>query len=296
MSGEPATRTGTLPPMSQAPLRVVSLESRRAEELQRLLQRHGCQGISAPSMREVPLADQHEAFAFGQELLRGEHEILVLLTGVGTRMLVDALSSRHPQGEVLTALGRLKLVCRGPKALAALKSLGLKPSLVAPEPNTWQDLVRLLDAELPVAGRKLAVQAYGKLNLPLLAALRERGADVRSVGIYAWELPVDTAPLSAAVDVLSRADADVVMFTAAQQLEHLFLIAERDGKADALAAALRSQVVCASIGPIMSEALAARGLPIDLTPEHPKMGHLVQSVAKAGAELVQRKRAAQARS
>jgi len=258
----------------------------------RLLERHGCQGISAPSMREVPLSDQHEAFAFGEELLRGEHEILVLLTGVGTRMLVEALSSRHPQAELLAAIGRCQLVCRGPKPVAALKSLGLKPTLVAPEPNTWQDLVRLMDAELPIAGRKLVVQEYGRVNEPLLAALRERGAQVRSVGIYAWELPPDTAPLSAAVDVLSRADADVVLFTAAQQLEHLFQIAEREGKADALAAALRAQVVCASIGPVMSEALAARGLPTDLTPEHPKMGHLVQSVVKAGPELVRRKRSA----
>ena len=277
--------------MSQAPLRVVSLESRRAEEMSRLLERHGCQAISAPSMREVPLSDQHEAFAFGEELLRGEHEVMVLLTGVGTRMLVDALATRHPQVEVLAALGRCQLVCRGPKPVAALKALGLKPSLVAPEPNTWQDLVQLLDAELPVAGRKLAVQAYGKVNEPLLTALRERGAQVRSVGIYAWELPEDTAPLSAAVDVLSRADADVVLFTAAQQVEHLFQIAERAGKADALAAALRERVVCASIGPIMSEALAARGLPVDLVPEHPKMGHLVQSVVKSGAELALRKRA-----
>jgi uroporphyrinogen-III synthase len=175
--------------------------------------------------------------------------------------------------------------------VAALKALGLKPNLVAPEPNTWQDLVTLLDAQLPIAGRALAVQAYGKVNQPLLAALQARGARVRSVAIYAWELPVDTAPLASAVDVLSRGDADVVMFTAAQQVEHLFQIAERDGKADALAAALRSRVVCASIGPIMSEALEARGLPVDLVPEHPKMGHLVQSVVKTGAELVARKRA-----
>lgn len=277
--------------MSQASLRVVTLESRRAEEMLRLLERHGCQGISAPSMREIPLSDQHEAFAFGEELLRGEHEILVLLTGVGTRMLVDALSSRHPQPEILAALARCQLVCRGPKPVAALKALGLKPNLVAPEPNTWQDLVSLLDAQLPVAGRALVVQAYGRVNQQLLAALEARGARVRSVAIYGWELPEDTAPLVAAVDVLSRSDADVVMFTAAQQLEHLFQIAEREGKADALSDALRSRVVCASIGPIMSEALVARGLPVDLVPEHPKMGHLVQSVVRAGPELVARKRA-----
>lgn len=276
--------------MSEKPLRVLSLESRKAPEMRSLLERHGCHAISAPSMREVPLSDQHEAFAFGQELLRGDHEVLVLLTGVGTRMLVDALSSRHPQQEVLDAMARCKLVCRGPKPVAALKALGLKPTLVAPEPNTWQDLLALLDAALPVSGQSVAVQAYGRVNEPLLEGLRARGARVRSVAIYAWALPQDTAALAAAVAEICAGAVDIVLFTAAQQLEHLCLVAEQAGKQAELTCALRERVVCASIGPIMSEALRARALPADLVPEHPKMGQLVQAVVSQGPGLVAQKR------
>jgi uroporphyrinogen-III synthase len=277
--------------MSEQPLRVVSLESRKSQEMRSLLERHGCAAISAPSLREVPLSDQHEAFAFGEELLRDEHPIIVLLTGVGTRMLVDALSTKHAQPDIVAALGRAKLVCRGPKPVAALKALGLKPTLVAPEPNTWNDLLALLDAQLPVAGENVAVQAYGRLNEPLLEGLRARGAHVRSVAIYAWALPLDTAPLTAAIEDICGGGVDVVLFTAAQQVAHLFEIAERAGLAGKLAEALQKRVVCASIGPIMTEALQARGLPADLEPEHPKMGHLVQAVARKGAAIVAQKRA-----
>jgi uroporphyrinogen-III synthase len=213
------------------------------------------------------------------------------LTGVGTRMLVDALSSRHPQQSVLDALGRTKLVCRGPKPVAALKALGLKPTLVAPEPNTWNDLLALLDAELPVRGQSVAVQAYGRVNQAFLEALRARGAVVRSVGIYAWALPEDVAPLLAAIEQICSHSVDVVLFTAAQQLEHLFQVAERAGKQTALEHALRERVLCASIGPIMTEALEARGLRADLVPEHPKMGHLVQAVARQAPALIAQKRA-----
>ncbi|MET0389165.1 MAG: uroporphyrinogen-III synthase [Polyangiales bacterium] len=276
---------------SPAPLRVVSLESRQAPDMLRLLTRHGCTGISAPSMREVPLTDQVEAFELGAELARGEHEIIVLLTGVGTRMLVDAMSTQLPREDVIAALGKRVLVCRGPKPVVALKALGLKPQLVAPEPNTWQDLLALLDAQLPVAGRTLVVQAYGRVNEPLLAALRERGAVVRSVGIYAWELPEDLAPLTAAIGAVVRAEIDVVLFTSAQQVEHLYQVAGQTGQEAELTTALRSSVVCASIGPVTTEALVARGLTADLVPEHPKMGHVVLAIARDGRAALARKRA-----
>lgn len=277
--------------MSQNALRVVSLESRQAPEMLRLLERHGCTTISAPSMREIPLTDQHEAFQFGAELLAGACDILVLLTGVGTRMLVDALSTRHVREEVLAAFGRCVLACRGPKPVAVLKQLGLRATLVAPEPNTWQDLVAQFDAELPVSGRSVHVQLYGRTNEPLLEALRLRGADVHSVPIYAWSMPEDTAPLAAAIETLCAGEAEVVMFTSAQQLEHLYQLAEQLGKAEALTEALRKRVVCASVGPVTSEALIARGLPVDLVPEHPKMGHLVQAIAKEGRSLAAQKTA-----
>jgi uroporphyrinogen-III synthase len=182
-------------------------------------------------------------------------------------------------------------VCRGPKPVAALKGLGLKPTLVAPEPNTWNDLLALIDAQLQIAGQKVAVQAYGKVNEPLLEGLSARGAEVRSVAIYAWALPEDLAPLRAAIALICEGEVDVVTFTAAQQLAHLFEVAAQSGSEAALSAALKERVVVASIGPIMTEALQARGLPADLEPEHPKMGHLVLAVARKAASIAAHKRA-----
>jgi uroporphyrinogen-III synthase len=273
-------------------LKVLSLESRQAVEMARLLERHDCEAISAPSMRELSLDDQHEALAFGERLLRGECDVLVLLTGVGTRMLVDAISTRFDRADVLTALGRCQLVCRGPKPVAFLKSVGLRATLVAPEPNTWQDLLPLLDAQLPVAGRDVTVQAYGRINLELLEALRSRGAKLTSVAVYAWAMPSDTAPLAAAVEAICAASVDVVMFTSAQQLEHLIALAEQLGRSGDMLAALRRRVLCASIGPVTSEALIGRGIGVDVTPDHPKMGQLVSAVGRQGQQLLAAKRAA----
>jgi uroporphyrinogen-III synthase len=271
-------------------LRTVSLESRRSEELVRLLSRHGLPAISAPSLREVPLSDQSEALAFGEALLRGECDLLVLLTGVGARALLDALATRWPRERVVEALARVQLACRGPKPVALLKEFGLKPQVTAPEPNTWRELISAL-RPLPLEGRRVWVQEYGRPNEPLLEALRARGAEVQSAAVYAWQLPEDLAPLERAVDLLCADGADAVLFTSAQQLEHLLEIAQRLGKREALLQALRARVLVASIGPVTSEALAERGITADLEPEHPKMGHLVKALAGEGVRALERKRA-----
>src|SRR5215469_227089 len=91
-------------------LRVVSFESRRSAEMAELIRNYGGEPIQAPSVREVPLADQHEALAFGEALFAGDVDVLILLTGVGTRTLIALLSTRWPRDEVATALGRLTLV------------------------------------------------------------------------------------------------------------------------------------------------------------------------------------------
>ena len=51
-----------------------------------------------------------------------------------------------------------------------------------------------------------------------------------------------------------------------------------------------NQCVIASIGPTASETLREAGLPPDIEPEHPKMGHLVQAAAAKAREVLAKKR------
>src|SRR5215468_2693176 len=116
-------------------LRVVSFESRRSAEMAELIRNYGGEPIEVPSLREVPLADQHEALAFGETLLAGDQDVLILLTGVGTRMLIATLSTRWPREDVIAARGRLPRVRRGPKRSAPPRAAGLPPGPAGPKPN-----------------------------------------------------------------------------------------------------------------------------------------------------------------
>src|SRR5215471_8448832 len=236
-------------------LRVVSFESRRSAEMAELIRNYSGEPIQAPSMREVPLPDQHEALVFGEALLAGEVDILILLTGVGARLLIATLLTQWPREDVVAALGRLTLVCRGPKPIAALKEVGLVPSLAVPEPNTWRDLLSELDRKLPIGGKRVAVQEYGSRNQELLAGLRQRGGRVAAVPVYGWALPDDTAPLRAAIERVVSREVEVALFTSATQVENVFRVATEIEWADGLRKAFRERTVVASIGPITTVAL-----------------------------------------
>src|ERR1700693_5154414 len=87
--------TATLKLMPFDGLRVLSFESRRATEIAELIRRQGGAPFVAPSMREAPIENNPEAFAFAERLFRGEFDMMILLTGVGTRALDKVLASRY---------------------------------------------------------------------------------------------------------------------------------------------------------------------------------------------------------
>jgi len=269
-------------------LRIVSFETRRAREMAALVERHGGEAVTAPSMRELPLEENTAALDFMRTLKAGKIDVVIFLTGVGTRTLVDAVATKFPRDELIEALKTVKLVARGPKPSAVLKELGLHVDVAIPEPNTWREILAELK-KLAVSGRRVAVQEYGITRAELVDGLRALGAEVMLVPVYRWALPEDTRPLKAAAKDIAAGGAQVALFTNATQIEHLFRMAAEERLEDQLRAGL-SRTVIASVGPVCTEALAHHGLKADIEPAHPKMGHLVAAVAAQAPALVDAKR------
>ena len=292
----PTRFRATMEPMNSFDgLRVLALENRRSPELAKLITTYGGEPVVAPAMREVPLESNKEALAFATALFGGEFDVVIFLTGVGTRALLAVVETSYRRDEYIAALQRVKVVARGPKPVAALRELGITPAITAPEPNTWRELLRALDeaaasqGQLRLRGARVAVQEYGVSNPELLAGLRERGAIVTRVPIYQWALPEDLAPLQAAVNELAAGKIDVALFTTSVQVTHLFQIAAEMNLEEPVQKSL-GRVIVASIGPTTSEELQRHGIRTDLEPSHPKMGFLVKETAEQSGELLRRKR------
>ena len=267
-------------------LRVISFESRRATEMAELIRRNGGDPFVAPSMREAPLESNEEAFAFAERLFRGDFDLIILLTGVGTRALANMIDARYGAGRFAQALGQITIAARGPKPLAVLREMAIQPALVAPEPNTWREIV---DIVKPRPERRIAVQEYGRPPKELLDALRAFPAQVTTVRVYQWDLPLDTARLREAAHRIARGEADVALFTTSIQISHLLKIAAEEGVEDDVKRGLASMII-ASVGPTTTESLEEHGIKPDFEPTHPKMGFLVKETGDHAAAILARKR------
>ena len=267
----------------------MTLESRRGQEISRLIATYGGNPLHAPAMREVPIAASPEVLRFAEELFAGKLDAMIFLTGVGARTLLAAIEEKYPAEQFFQALRKIPVAVRGPKPLAVLRELNVPVAVTAPEPNTWRELLQALDkSTLELRGKRVGVQEYGVSNTELLDGLRTRGAEVVRVVVYQWELPEDLAPLRGAVDKLLAGRVQVALFTTGVQVVHLFRIAEDLGQKEALKVALE-RVVKASIGPTTSETLASYSLEVDIEASHPKMGFLVKEAAEQ-AKLARQRR------
>lgn len=273
--------------MSFAGLRVLSLESRRAKEIETMIRRLDGDAFVAPSVQERALEDHGDAVRFVERLETGEFDLVICMTGAGLAFLRDVVATHMPVDRLAAALRRVTIVSRGPKPVPLLRAMNVPVHVVVPEPNTWKEIVEA------VAGRperRIAVQEYGRPNSEMNAALERLGANVTPVAIYRWELPDDREPLREAARRLAARKFDVVIFTSSIQLDHLLEVARDLGIETEVRQTLRDEVAIASVGPVMTATLESYGLPADIVPSHPKMGSLVKAAADLGATILCKKR------
>lgn len=270
-------------------MRVVSFESRNSEQMAHLIEQNGGKPLVAPSMQEVPLGQNREALTFGHKLISGQVDAVVFLTGIGTATLFQILETAHPLPALIQAFSKTRLLARGPKPLEELRQRGLSSVTTISDPGTWRDVLETLDQQGSLEGKTVAVQESGATNKELTEGLVSRGARVLRVPVYRWTLPENLEPLRKALKAVIGGQADVVLFTNSNQINHVLQFAQEEGLEKEFREAL-SHTVVASVGPVCTQFLDEYGVPVDLEPEHPKMDDLVAEASKKGAQLLERKK------
>ena len=269
--------------MNSDPLRVCSFESRRASEMRSLIERMGALADVAPSMKEIPLDENRAAFDFAAMLFQQSIQIVVFMTGVGAKALLEVLETRYSRPQLLAELEKTTIVVRGPKPTPVLRSWPLKIDFRAAEPNTWKEILDLFDNSIPIKGQRIAIQEYGKPSFELYRAFEQRGASILRVPVYRWALPDDVRPLQESIRSTIAGKHDVLMFTSAQQLNNVLEVARNLGLEEQWRTFVNSHCKVASIGPTATETIRGENIRVDLEPSHPTMGALVKETIAAFA-------------
>jgi uroporphyrinogen-III synthase len=273
-------------------LRVLSLESRRAIEVTKLIRTYGGEPTVVSAMREVPIESNRPTLQFADRVIRREIDLVVFLTGIGFRAMLDIVGREHDKETFLVALRKVQVAVRGPKPLAALHEYKVPIHARAAEPFTWRETLSAIEETFgaSLSTMRVAVQEYGASNPELLSELTGRCAEVVKVPVYQWGLPEDLGPLRECVRGIVCGNFDVVLFMTAVQVIHLFQVAEEMDCRAELCAGLRAAVVV-SIGPTTSEELLHYRITPDFEPSRPKMAFMVNEAAQYAAKILEQKKA-----
>jgi uroporphyrinogen-III synthase len=253
---------------------VAFLEARRATELTDLIDRHGGVPLAAPCLREVHAPDSPELQDSVRRVCQSQPHVVVFLTGVGTTTVFEAARCAGLDADLRSVLQAAIVVVRGPKPAAVLRKLGVRIDVLAPSPHTTVQVLSALE-HIDLDGQPVAVQLYGEPNPELTQSLRVRGAEVLELAPYAWERPIDPAPVVRLLDALDADQVDALLITSQAQVDNLFDIAADRGRAVRL-----EHVAIGVQGPVAEAALHKRGYPATFRPEHGHMGALVLETAK----------------
>ena len=258
---------------------IAILESRTGEHLAELIERRGGIAMLAPALEEVPDVDPQ---AIAELLTRWRIEpfhFAIFQTGVGTKALFAATDAAKLSEELLGFLARSTVVVRGPKPVGELNARGVRIDIRAASPFTTETVLEAL-AQSPLHGTHVLLQRYGAANRQMCEVLRSRGAIVHELATYKWALPADLAPLQRLLEALRERRVDAVLFTSAVQMHHLFEVATRAGRANAIAADLNATLV-GSVGPVCSRTLREYGVTPHFEADPPKLGPLLAALAAA---------------
>ncbi len=272
-------------------LRVAAFESRRSKDIADLISSLGGNPTVTPSMREAPIEQPRAVWNFAKRLFDGNADVVVLLTATGTRMMSELITSKYGKRNYVKALRKTKIICRGPKTVAALAELGIEPEIKIPEPATWRNIVASADSAGLLKGMRVEVQQSGAANPEFIRALAKHGAKARSFSVYKWTLPEDTEPLEKTVRSLAAGKQDLILFTSSRQVENIVETARRMKVAPLFKKAVSRSVV-GSIGPSTTETLRRFGISVDHEPDGAKMECLVSDLAARGRSLLEKKRRA----
>jgi uroporphyrinogen-III synthase len=251
--------------------RVAVTSARRADELATLLERRGATVTCAAAIAMVPLPDDQQLRAHTEALIAQPPDIVIATTGIGFRGWVDAADGWGVSADLIGALGKARIVSRGPKATGALRAAGL-PEEWSPESESSREVLHYL-VEGGISGKRIAVQLHGATDdwdpFPeFLDELRSAGAEVVPIRVYRWHPAPRNGDFDQLVAGIAEGKFDAVSFTSAPAVASVLMRAMEMGIEAEVLSALRTDVHAMCVGPVTARPLVRLGVP---TSAHERM-------------------------
>jgi uroporphyrinogen-III synthase len=244
--------------------RILILETREEAQFSRLLSEQGADVLQCPMFSIEDAPDPAPVEAWIRRAIDKPFDDLVLMTGEGVRRLMTVVRRIGVEKGFVAALGRSRKFARGPKPGRALREIGLEPQQTTETP-TSEGVAEML-SRLDLKGRRLGLQLYpDRDHSALIGAIAARGAEVDPVLPYVYDAKAADSNIVTAIDEMAHGRIDAIALTSSGQARRLFDVAKAHGREARLREGLAKTPI-ASVGPVVSEELAAHGLRATIMP------------------------------
>ena len=260
-------------PEQLAGFRIGVTSDRRSGDLIAALERRGAEVLHAPTLRIVPAQEDSRLIEDTKTVIDIRPDVLLATTAYGMRGWFEAADAAGLGPTLVDVLSHSRILVRGPKARGALRAGGLSDAGMSRVETTASLVDQVIDEG--AGGRTVAVQLHGFVDEEQLLRLRTAGATVITVAPYLWATPAEPQRVVRILEAISARSLDAVTFTSAPAAEALLVAAAQRGMRDAVVAALRTDVVPFSVGPVTAAPLHAAGID-SIHPDRYRLGALVR--------------------
>ncbi|RED38012.1 uroporphyrinogen-III synthase [Rhodopseudomonas thermotolerans] len=244
--------------------RILILETREEAQFARFLRDQGADVLQCPMFEIRDAPDLAPVSAWIDRLIAAPFDDLVLLTGEGLRRLTKLARATGREQPFVAAVGRTRTLIRGPKPGRALREIGLEPSMTAEAPTSDGVAATLKNCDL--TRRRVGLQLYPERDhAALIDAITSQGAAVDTVLPYVYDAGAAEQTVINAIDQMAGGRVDALALTSSGQVRRLFDVA-RAHRCDQRLRDGLSNTPIASVGPVVTEELAAHGFSPTITP------------------------------
>lgn len=248
---------------------VVALLEAKPSELDALLHAHDAIPIAVPAVSEALYLELEEVRCLIDDLATGKYEVALFMSGSAVSALFECAQELGRRADLVNALRRLTIACRGPKATAGLRRFGLHGKPEAGAPLTTSSLLRSLQ-QLELAGKGV-LRFNGEPDDVLATSLRAQGANLREISLQQRRSAQDTAESVALVRMIVGGAVHALVISCEIQFLHLYQVARTLELSREFVYALRKQVVVAAVGTPVRDVAEAHGVRPQLLPAQPQM-------------------------
>jgi uroporphyrinogen-III synthase len=244
--------------------RILILETREEAQFSRLLTEQGADVLQCPMFAINDAPDPAPIEAWIARAIDTPFDDLVLMTGEGLRRLMKVAERIGVEKDLIAALGKMRTFARGPKPGRALREIGLEPQQTTEKP-TSEGIVEML-SPLDLKGHRIGLQLYpDKDHSVLIGAITAQGAAVDPVLPYVYDAKAAETNIVTAIEQMAIGRIDAIALTSSGQARRLFDVAKAHGCEARLREGLANTPI-ASVGPVVSDELAAHGLRASIAP------------------------------